>query len=64
MAGGPFLSDRIKQRIIKLYENTLLTQVEMADVLQISQNSVSRVLKEYKDGELQSRMEVPSPSNH
>ena len=54
MAGGPFLSDKKKQWIIKLYKNTLLTQVEIADTLRINQNLVSRVLKEYKDGKLQS----------
>jgi len=53
MAGGPFLTDRVIKRIIKLYENTVLTQDEIAETLQISQNSVSRVLKDYGNGKLQ-----------
>ena len=62
MAGGPFLSDEMKKRIVQIYCNTTLIQSEIADALRISQNSVSRVLKEYKDGKLQTEMETNTTS--
>jgi len=45
MARGILLSDRIKNRIKKLYLEVGLTQNQIAEELRITQNSVSRVLK-------------------
>ena len=47
MAGGPILTDRIKKRIREM-DKLNISQVDVAYILNISQNSVSRVLKEFK----------------
>lgn len=50
MAGGPVLTDRIKKRIREMNKLNI-SQIDIAYVLDISQNSVSRVLKEFKQEE-------------
>ena len=51
MAGGPILTNRIKKRIREMNKLNI-SQVDIAYVLNISQNSVSRVLKEFKQESL------------
>ena len=64
MAGGPFITEQKRKRIIKLYESTTLSLYEIAEVLRITQPTVSRVLKEYRNGGIQFKMEAgDSPSN-
>ena len=63
MAGGPFITEQKRKRVIKLYNSTVLTQVEIAEALRISQNSVSKVLKEYKN-ELRAEMDENNPSSN
>ena len=62
MAGGPFITDKKKEQIVKLYNSTTLSQYEIADALRISQCSVSRVLKEYKN-EVRNEMGTDNPSS-
>lgn len=47
MARGFLLSDRIKKRV-KKFREIGLTQKEIAEILNISQNSVSRILNKKK----------------
>ena len=63
MAGGPFITEKKRKKVIKLYNSTVLTQVEIAEALRISQNSVSRVLKEYRH-ELRTEMDESNPSSN
>ena len=63
MAGGPFITEKKRKKVIKLYNSTVLTQVEIAEALRISQNSVSRVLKEYRY-ELRTEMDESNPSSN
>jgi len=59
MARGRILSDRIKARIKKLNKETDLTQEEIAEVLRITHNSVSRILNP-KGGDQMTRQPKPS----
>lgn len=58
MARGQLLTDRIKNRIKHLHYTAGLTQIEIAEALRITQNSVSRTLNK-KGGDKQTKTHQP-----
>lgn len=64
MAGGQFLPEWKKERIIKLYNRTTLSQYEIADTMLVAQSTVSKVIKEYKNGKLHLGVEADNTSSN
>jgi predicted transcriptional regulator len=48
MPGGPLVQSWKRTRIIKMHEDTDLTQYEIADLMQVRQSTVSKIITQYR----------------
>ena len=62
MAGGAFVSEIKRKRIIKMNDETTLTQYEIAAALRVSQTTVSRVLRDYRNVKIRPDVDRSSTS--
>lgn len=48
MPGGPIVYDWKRTRIIKMHQDTDLTQYEIADLMNVRQSTVSKILTQHR----------------